>query len=188
MRGQLRPEVTLGVGHGQRQNGRANVVIDLTTLALAPDGEGWSSQHLADPLRQFLTWHAKNLQLPIARAYLLLKRALRLIHQRRRLHTDPLGQQRAEDPGQLANLGLAPSRWSKAYVEILPTRLASRRERQSEAHQRMGHESLGVGDRKAAAAQGPLPHPGDVAVAGETDLPRLGEAQPEAALVLRKHG
>jgi hypothetical protein len=52
----------------------------------------------------------------------------------------------------------------------------------------VGHESLRVGQRQPAAAQRPLPHAGDVAVAGEPDLPLLGEAKAETALTVRGHG
>jgi hypothetical protein len=49
-------------------------------------------------------------------------------------------------------------------------------------------ESLRVGQRQPAPAQRPLPYAGDVPVAREPDLPRLGETQAEAALTLRGHG
>ncbi len=188
VRGQFRPEVTLGAGHGQRQDGRADVVFGLTTLPFPPDGEDRSGQHRADPPCQFLTWHAQYLQLPIARCYLLLERALRLIHQGRRLHLDPLGQQGTENARQLRDLRLSRGRGPEAQVEVLAPRLASGRQRQAEAHQGVWHEALGVHDGQAAPAQGPFPDAGDVAVAREADLPRLGEAQAEAPLALRKHG
>ncbi len=111
VRSEFRPEMTLGAGHGQCQDGRADVVLSLTTFPLTADSEDRSGQQLADPLRQFLVWHAQDLQLPITRCYLLLERALRLIHQRRGFHPDPLGQQRAEHGGQVGERGLARRGW-----------------------------------------------------------------------------
>lgn len=73
VRGQCRPEVAIGAGHGKRQNGRADVVDDLTTLPLTPHREDRSGEHRLDPLLQFLTWHPEHLQLPITRSYLLLE-------------------------------------------------------------------------------------------------------------------
>src|SRR5271165_2833383 len=81
VRGQLRPEMTVGAGHGQCQDGRADVVFGLTTLPLPPDGEDRSSEHLLDPLLQLLTWHSEHLHLPITRCYLLLQRTLGFTHQ-----------------------------------------------------------------------------------------------------------
>src|SRR5580692_9434518 len=52
MRGQLRPEVTVGAGHGQFQDGRADVVLSRTTLPLPPNRDDGSSEHLLHPLLQ----------------------------------------------------------------------------------------------------------------------------------------
>src|SRR5271167_4672482 len=43
MRGQLRSEMTVGAGHGQRQDGGSDVVLRLTTLPLPPDREDGGS-------------------------------------------------------------------------------------------------------------------------------------------------
>ena len=102
MRGQLRPRWPSGPGHGQSQDGRADVVVGLTTLPLPPDRENGSSEHPLHPLLQLLTWHSEHLQLPIARCYLLLQRSLGFCDQGGGLHLDPLGQQRAERPGSSA--------------------------------------------------------------------------------------
>ena len=138
VRGQFRPEMTVGAGHGQRQDGRADVVLGLTTLPLPPDGEDGSSEHLVDPLLQFLIWHAEHLQLPITRCYLLLERALRLSDQGRRLDVDPLGQQGTQDRRQLRDRDLPGSGRPEAHVEVLATRLAPGRQRQPEAHSGCG--------------------------------------------------
>ncbi len=89
MRGQRRLKMTVGAGHGQCQDGRANVVIGLTTLPLPPDREDGSSEHLLHPLLQLLTWHPEHLQLPITRCYLLLERSLRILDQCGRRDVDP---------------------------------------------------------------------------------------------------
>jgi hypothetical protein len=121
MRGQFRPEMTLRAGDGQCPDGGADVVLDLTTLPLTPDGEDGSGQQFADPLHQFLIWHAKNLQLPIARSYLLLERTLRLIDQGRHLDFDPLRQQGAEHGRQVSHRGFSLVGRPQADVEILAT-------------------------------------------------------------------
>src|ERR1700728_2218874 len=79
VRGHFCPEATKEAGGRQRQDGRADVVLTRTTLPLAPDGQGRRSEHRVHPLRQFLTRHAKYLQLPIARSYLLLEGTLRIL-------------------------------------------------------------------------------------------------------------
>src|ERR1700727_3513111 len=49
VRGQFRPEMTVGAGQGQCPDGRTDVVFGLTTLPLPPDGEHRSSAHLFHP-------------------------------------------------------------------------------------------------------------------------------------------
>src|SRR5580704_6914535 len=46
VRGQFRPEMTVGAGQGQCPDGRTDVVFGLTTLPLPPDGEHGSSEHV----------------------------------------------------------------------------------------------------------------------------------------------
>ena len=188
VRGQFRPEMAIGAGQGQCSDGRADVVLGLTTLPLPPDGQHGSSEHLFHPLLQLLIPHSEHLQLPIARCYLLLKRTLRFSDQGRCLDGDPLGQQHAQSRRELRHGDLARSGRLEAQVEVLAERLAARGQGQAEADEGVRHESLRVRQRQPAAAQRPLPHAGDVPVAGEPDLPRFGEAQAEAALTLRGHG
>jgi hypothetical protein len=52
----------------------------------------------------------------------------------------------------------------------------------------MWDETLGVRQWEPAPPQCPFPHAGHVTVAGEADLPLLGEPQAESALPLREHG
>src|SRR6516164_7505190 len=73
VRRQLRFDLSMGAGHRQRQDGRADVVVDLTTLPLPPHREDRGGEHVVHPLPQLLTWHAEHLQLPITRCYLLLQ-------------------------------------------------------------------------------------------------------------------
>ena len=188
VRGQFRPEVAVGAGQGQCPDSRAYVVLDLTTLPLPHDGKHGSSEHLLHPLLQLLIPHSEHLQLPIARCYLLLKRTLRFCDQGCCLDGDPLGQQRAQSPWKLRKGNLARAGRLESQVEVLAERLTPRGKGETEADQRVRHEPLGVGHRQPAAAQRPLPHAGDVPVAGEPDLPRLGKAQAEPALSLRGHG
>ena len=188
VRGQFRPEMTLGAGQGQRSDCRADVVLGLTTLPLPRDGQHWSGEHLRYPLLQLLIPHSEHLQLPITRCYLLLQRSLRFSDQGRRLDGDPLGQQFAECHRQIRKRDLpGPGRF-EAQVQVLATRLATRGESQAEAHQGVGNESLGVGQGKPAPPQCPFPHAGHVAVAGEADLALLREAQSDSALAVREHG
>ena len=187
MRGQFRPEMTVGAAQRQCPDGRANVVLGLTTLPLPPDSEHGSSEHLFNPLLQLLIPHSEHLQLPIARCYLLLKRTLRFSDQGGSLDGDPLGQQHAQSRRQLRDGRLTWSGGFEAQVEVLAERLAPRGQCQPEADKRVRDESLRVGQRQAAAAQRPLPHAGDVPVAREPDLSCLGESQAEAALTLRGH-
>jgi len=188
MRGQFRPDMTVGAGQGQCPDGRAYVVIDLTTLPLPPDSEHGSSEHLFHPLLQLLIPHSEHLQLPIARCYLLLERTLPLSNQGRCLNGYPLRQQCAQNGRELGYRGLPRSGRFEAQVEVLAERLTTRGQGQAEADQGVRHESLRVRQRQPAAAQRPLPHASHVAVAGEPDLPPLGESQAEAALTLRGHG
>ena len=188
VRGQFRPKVTVGAGQRQCPDGRADVVLCLTTLAFPTDREHGSSEKLFNTLLQLLIPHSEHLQLPITRCYLLLERTLRVPYQGRCLDDDPLGQQQAQCGGQLRQGDLARSSRFEAQVEVLAKRLTARRQGQAEADERVRHESLRVRQRQPAAAQRPLPHAGHVPVAGETDLSRLGEAQAEAALTLRGHG
>jgi hypothetical protein len=160
----------------------------LTTLPLSRDGQHWSSEHLLDPLLQLLIPHSEHLQLPIARCYLLLKRTLRFFDEGCRLDGDPLGQQFAQGCRQIRNRDLPRPGGFEAQVEVLPTRLAPGRQSEAETHQRMWDESLGVRQRQPAAPQCPFPHASHVTVAGEPDLPLLGEAQSESALAVREHG
>jgi hypothetical protein len=188
VRGQFRPEMTLGAGQGQCSDCWADVVLGLTTLPLPRDGQRWSGEHLLYTLLQLLISHSEHLQLPIARCYLLLKRTLRFSDQGRRLDGDPFGQQFAQCRRQIGDRDLPRPSGLEAQVEILAARLAPRRESEAEAHQGMRDESLGVGQRQPAAPQCPFPHASHVTVAGEPDLPLLGEAQSEAALAVREHG
>ena len=188
VRGQFRPEMTVGAGQGQCPDGWADVVLSLTTLPLPPDREHGSSEHRFHPLLQLLIPHSEHLQLPIARCYLLLKRTLRVCDQGRCLDGDPLRQQHAQSSGELRHGGLTRSCRFEAEVEVLAARFAPRRQGQAEADEGVRHESLRVRQRQAAAAQRPLPHAGDVPMAGEPDLPGFGEAQAKAALTLRGHG
>ena len=188
MRGQFRPDMTVGAGQGQCPDGRADVVLCLTTLPLPRHRQHGSSEHLLNPLLQLLIPHSEHLQLPIARCYLLLKRTLRVCDEGCCLDDDPFGQQHAQRGRELGQWRLTWSGRLEAQVEVLAERLAARGQGQSEADQGVGHETLRVRQWQLAAAQRPLPHPGDVPVAGEPDLPRLGEAKAEAALTLRGHG
>jgi len=188
MRGQLCPEATEGAGGRQRQDGWADVVVGRTTLPLTPYGQGRRSEQGLHPLRQFLTRHAEHLQLPITGSYLLLERSLRLIDERSHLDLDALGQQGAQELRQVRYRGRRGHGRVQAEVEVLAVGLAPRGQRQPEADQRVGHEALGVGQLQAAAPEGPLPHPGHVTVAGEADLPGLGEAESQPVRVLRWHG
>src|SRR3984885_3260303 len=123
VRGQFRPEMTLGAGQGQRSDCRADVVLGLTTLPLPRDGQHWSGEHLRYPLLQLLIPHSEHLQLPITRCYLLLERSLRFSDQGRRLDGDPLGQQFAECHRQIRKRDLpGPGRF-EAQVQVLATRL-----------------------------------------------------------------
>jgi hypothetical protein len=88
--------MTVGAGQRQCPDGRADVVLGLTTLPLPPDSEHGSSEHLLHPLLQLLIPHSEHLQLPIARCYLLLKRSLRFSDEGRGLDGDPLRQQHAQ--------------------------------------------------------------------------------------------
>ena len=188
VRGQFRPDMTVGAGQGQCPDGRADVVLCLTTLPLPPDCQHGSSEHLFHPLLQLLIPHSEHLQLPIARCYLLLKRTLRVFDEGRRLDDDPFGQQRAQGRRELRHGDLARSGRLEAQVEVLAERLAARGQGQAEADEGVRHESLRVRQRQPASAQRPLPYAGDVPVAREPDLSRLGETQAEAALTLRGHG
>jgi len=188
VRGQFRPDMTVGAGQGQCPDGRADVVLCLTTLPLPPDCQHGSSEHLFHPLLQLLIPHSEHLQLPIARCYLLLERTLRVCDEGRRLDDDPFGQQHAQSGWELGHGGLACPGRLQAQVEVLAVRLTPRGQGQAEADEGVRHESLRVRQRQPASAQRPLPQAGDVPVAGEPDLPRLGEAQAEAALTLRGHG
>src|SRR5580692_12680449 len=132
VRGQFRPEMTLGAGQGQCSNCWADVVLGLTTLPLPRDGEHWSGEHLLYPLLQLLIPHSEHLQLPIARCYLLLKRTLRVCDQGRCLDGDPLRQQHAQSSGELRHGGLTRSCRFEAEVEVLAARFAPRRQGQSE--------------------------------------------------------
>jgi hypothetical protein len=97
--------------------------------------------------------------------------------------TSPSGNNGGENPGKLFEGELAWPRLLEAGIEILPHRLTARRERQPEAQQGVGGESLGQAHRQAAPPQGPLPHPGHVPMAGESDLARLGEPKAHPALL-----
>src|SRR5271170_3539454 len=103
MRGQFRPEMTVGAAQRQCPDGRADVVLGLTTLPLPPDGEHGSSEHLLHPLLQLLIPHSEHLQLPIARSYLLLKRTLRFSDQGSGLDSNALRQQHAQSARELRN-------------------------------------------------------------------------------------
>ena len=142
VRGQLRPEMTVGAGHGQCQDGRADVVFGLTTLPLPPDSENGSSEYLFDPLLQLLTWHSEHLQLPIARCYLLLQRTLGFSDQGGRLHVDPHGQQGAQGLRERRDRDLTGLDRPEAHVEVLAAGLAARGQGQPEAHQGVWHEAL----------------------------------------------
>ncbi len=142
MRGQFRPEMTVGAGQGQCSNGRADVVFGLTTLSLPPDCEHGGSEHLFHPLLQLLIPHSEHLQLPITRCYLLLKRTLRFSDQGSCLDVDPFGQESAQGSRQIHERDLLRSGGLEADVEILAPRLAAGGQGQAEAHQRMGHEPL----------------------------------------------
>ena len=65
MRGQFRPESTIGVVDGERPDGGSDVVVHRTTLPFPADHEDRGGEHCLDPLPQFLTTHAEHLQLPI---------------------------------------------------------------------------------------------------------------------------
>ena len=151
MRRQLGPEVATGLGHDQRPDGRADVVLHLASFALAPDLEGGSGKHLLNPLLQFLVRHPEHLQNPITRCYLLLERTLRFWHERGSLHVDPLGQEQRECAGQLGHRRLPVYRLVQPDVEILAERLAAGRQGQAEADERVGREALGVGHGESAA-------------------------------------
>src|ERR1700679_3550839 len=125
VRGQFRPEMTVGAGQGQCPDGWADVVLSSTTLPLPPDREHGSSQHFLPPLLQLLIPHSEHLQLPIARCYLLLKRTLRFSYQGRRLDGDPLGQQLAQRRRQIRNRDLPGPSGFEAEVEVLAAGLAS---------------------------------------------------------------
>jgi len=142
VRRQFRLEVAVGAGHGQSQDGRADVVLGLTTLPLPPDREDRGSEQLFDLLPQLLTWHSEHLQLPIARCYLLLQRPLRLLDERRRRDVDPLGQEDAQGRGQGGNRGLPRLGRPQPHVEVLPERLATGGQGKPEADQGVGHEPL----------------------------------------------
>jgi len=188
MRGQFRPKMTFGAGQGQCPDGWADVVLSLTTLPLTPDSEHGSSEHLFHPLLQLLIPHSEHLQLPIARCYLLLKRTLRFSDQGGRLDRDPVGQEQAERSRQIRKGDLPRPRLLQAHVEVLAAGLTPGRQGQAEAHQGVRRESLRVRQGQPAATERPLPHAGDIAVAGEPDFALFGEAQAEAALALREHG
>ncbi len=187
VRGQLRPHLSMGAGHRQRQDGRADVVVDLTTLPLPPHHEDRGGEQLRHPLPQILTWHAEHLQLPITRCYLLLERPLRLFDHCGGLHLDTLGQQGGQRRRQLLDRRLSRSRRPEPHLEVLPAGLTARGEGQPEAHQRVWDEPLGVRDGQPAAPQGPFPHPRHVAVARETNLAGLRETQAQAALLVGRH-
>ncbi len=70
------------------------------------------------------------------------------------------------------------------HVEVLGQRLAPGGQGQPEAELRPGREPLGVGQGQLGPAQGPLPHPGHVPLAGEADLAELGEAEADSHLSL----
>src|ERR1700729_3294874 len=144
VRGQFRPEMTVGAGQGQCPDGWADVVLSLTTLPLPPDREHGSSEHCLHPLLQLLIPHSEHLQLPIARCYLLLKRTLRFSDQGRRLDGDPLGQQRAQSSWKLRKGSLARAGRLESQVEVLAERLTARGKGETEADQRVRHETLGV--------------------------------------------
>jgi hypothetical protein len=188
VRGQFRPKVTLGAGQGQCSDGRADVVLRLTTLPLPRDDEHGSGEHLLNALLQLFISHSEHLQLPIARCYLLLKRTLRFSDQGRRLDGDPFGQELAQRRRQIRYRDLPRPGGFEAQVEVLAARLTSRRKGEAEAHQGMRDEPLGIGQRQPATPQCPFPHTSHVTVAGEADFPLLGEAQSESALAVREHG
>src|SRR5580698_5396550 len=129
MRGQCSPEATYRVfsllrsvktDRGKRQNGWANVVFGWTTLPLSLDREAGGSEQPLDALLQLLTDHFEHLQLPITRCYLLLQRTLRHTNGRRRLHFYPLGQQPAQQFGQLGNGRAVERGLLQADIEVLP--------------------------------------------------------------------
>ena len=142
MRGQFRPEMTVGAGHGQCQDRRSDVVLGLTTLPLPPDREEGSSEHLFDSLLDFLTWHAEHLQLPITRCYLLLERSLRFAHQRRAGDVDPRGQQLGQGRREPCHRDLLGRCGPETDVQILAVRLAARGQGQAETDERVGDEPL----------------------------------------------
>ena len=190
VRGQFGPEATnrvfpllrpISAGHGKRQNSWADVVLGLTTLPLTVDGEARSSEHPLNPLLQFLTTHSVHLQLPITRSYLLLQRTLR--HGRRRRRPGPPPPRAAagvKSPGSSCRGLSARPGLLEAGVEVLAQRLASGRSARPKLSRGWG-ENPWEGHGQPAPAQGPLPHAGHVTVAGEADLPRLGEAEPHPA-------
>ena len=126
VRGQFRPKMTVGAGQGQCSDGRADVVLGLTTLPLPHDGEHGSSEHLLHPLLQLLITHSEHLQLPIARCYLLLERTLRFSDQGRRLDGDPFGQQSLSAAGRSGDRDLPGPRRLEAQVEVFATAIRTR--------------------------------------------------------------
>jgi hypothetical protein len=180
--------VTIGAAHRECTDGRANVVVDLTTLPLTPDGEDGGREQRLHPLLQLLTWHAEHLQLPIARCYLLLQRTLLFSDQGRGLDLDPDRQERAEIRRERCNARFPWSWCREPQVEVLAERLASGGKGKPETEERVGREALRVGHGQLAPPEGPLPHAGHVTVTREADLARLGEAEAQAALAVRKHG
>jgi hypothetical protein len=121
MRRQFRPKVTIGAAHRECTDGGTDVIVDLTTLPLTPDGEDRGREQRLHPLLQLLTWHAEHLQLPIARCYLLLQRTLRFPDESGGLDLDPDRQEGAQSRWERCNGSLPWSGRRESQVEVLPT-------------------------------------------------------------------
>src|ERR1700722_5341122 len=165
----------------KRQYGWSDVVFGLTTLPFPLDREAGSSEHTLDPPFQLLTDHSEHLQLPSTRCYLLLQRTLRHADGRRRLHRHALGEQFREKSRKVGERAVPWARLLQPGIEVLAPGLAPGWEGQAEAEERVGIEALGKGDRQSAPRHTPFPAGGHITVAGETDLPGLGEPEADPA-------
>ena len=84
-----------------------------------------------------------------------------------------------EPAGQRVDLHVSGLVGPQIDVEVLAERLVAGGQRQAEVHLRAGREALGYASGNAARRSARSQEAGDVAMAGEADLPELREPEPD---------